>query len=47
MVIDTKSNKTKVSPISYELNSVIWAYLKKLIQVLKDDDWSSWGVIVG
>lgn len=47
MVIDTKSNKTKVSPISYELNSVIWAYLNKLIQVLKDDDWSSWGVIVG
>lgn len=47
MVIDTNSNKTKVSPISYELNSVIWAYLNKLIQVLKDDDWSSWGVIVG
>ena len=47
MVIDTKSNKTKVSPISYELNSVIWAYLNKLIQVLKEDDWSSWGVVVG
>lgn len=47
MVIDTKSNKTKVSPISYELNSVIWAYLNKLIKVLKEDDWSNWGVIVG
>lgn len=47
MVIDTKSNKTKVSPISYELNSVIWAYLNKLIQVLKEDDWSSWVVVVG
>ena len=47
MVIDTKSNQIKDTIISYQLNSVIWAYLNKLIQTLKDDDWSNWGVVVG
>ena len=48
MVIDTKSNKTKSELfVSSQLNSVIFAYLNKLIKVLKDDDWSSWRVIIG
>ena len=47
MVIDTKSNKTKSGMVvTSQLNSVIWAYLNKLVKVLKEDDWSSWKVIV-
>jgi len=45
MVIDTKSNKTKSELfVSYQLNSVIFAYLNKLIKALKEGDWSSWRV---
>lgn len=48
MVIDTKSNKTKSELfVSSQLNSVIWAYLNKLIKVLKKGDWSSWKIIIG
>ena len=48
MVIDTKSNKTKSELfVSSQLNSVIFAYLNKLIKVLKEGDWSSWRVIIG
>lgn len=48
MVIDTNSNKTKSGMVvTSQLNSVIWAYLNKLVKALKKNDWSSWKVIVG
>ena len=40
MVIDTNSNKTKSGMIvTSQLNSVIWAYLNKLVKALKKNDW--------
>lgn len=47
MVIDTKTNTTKSGIVSYEINSVIWAYLSNLIRVLKSGEWSSWKIIIG
>ena len=47
MVIDTKTNSTKSGIVSYEINSVIWAYLSNLIRVLKNGEWSSWKIIIG
>lgn len=47
MVIDTKTNSTKSGIVSYEINSVIWAYLSNLIRVLKSGEWSSWKIIIG
>lgn len=47
MVIDTKTNANKSGIVSYEINSVLWAYLSNLIRVLKNEEWSSWRVIIG
>lgn len=47
MVIDTKTNTTKSGIVSYEINSVIWAYLSNLIRILKSGEWSSWKIIIG
>lgn len=47
MVIDTKTNTTKSGIVSYEINSVLWAYLSNLIRVLKNGEWSSWKIIIG
>lgn len=47
MVIDTKTNTNKSGIVSYEINSVLWAYLSNLIRVLKNEEWSSWKIIIG
>lgn len=47
MVIDTKTNANKSGIVSYEINSVLWAYLSNLIRVLKNEEWSSWRGIIG
>lgn len=47
MVIDTKTNTNKSGIVSYEINSVLWAYLSNLIRVLKNEEWSSWKTIIG
>lgn len=47
MVIDTKTNTNKSGIVSYEINSVLWAYLSNLIRVLKNEEWSSWEIIIG